>query len=97
MFGISWYEILLLMVVAILVIPPKDLPRAMATAGRWFRQIRLMIAQVQRGFDEIVNEAELHELHRRTQEMTRAAQQQLTIEHLIEPPKALPLEPPANE
>jgi sec-independent protein translocase protein TatB len=97
MFGISWYEILLLMVVAILVIPPKDLPRAMATAGRWFRQARLMMTQMQRGIDELVNEAELHELRRRTNEMTRQAQRPLTIDQLIEPPKMTPLEPPPHE
>jgi sec-independent protein translocase protein TatB len=97
MFGISWYEILLLIVIAILVIPPKDLPRAMATGGRWFRQIRLLVMQMQRGVDELMNEAELHELRRRTNEMTQQAQKQLTIETIIAPPKIPPLEPPANE
>lgn len=40
MFDMSWQELFLIGVVALLVIPPKDLPRAMATAGRWMRKAK---------------------------------------------------------
>ena len=58
MFDISWQELALIALVAVLVIPPKDLPRALATAGRWMRRAKGMMRDVQNGIDELAREAE---------------------------------------
>ncbi len=58
-------ELLVLGVVAILVIPPKDLPRAMRVAGHWVGKARGVARQFRSGFDEIIRESELAEMEKR--------------------------------
>jgi len=43
MFGIGWGEIILILVVAVLVIPPKDMPRLMREAGRLAGKARKIV------------------------------------------------------
>ena len=62
MFDIGATELLLLVVVAILVIGPKDMPLALRTVGRWVGKMRKMSAQFRSGFDSIVREAELEDM-----------------------------------
>ena len=58
-------ELLVLGVVAILVIPPKDLPRAMRVAGHWVGKARGVARQFRSGFDELIRESELAEMEKR--------------------------------
>ena len=62
MFDISWSELLIVMVVALVVIGPKDLPKAMRKAGQWVGRARAMADQFKRSFDEMARQAELDEL-----------------------------------
>ena len=62
MFDIGWTELLLIAVVAIVVIGPKDLPRAMRTVGQWTTRVRRMAGDFQRQFNEAVREAELEDV-----------------------------------
>jgi sec-independent protein translocase protein TatB len=62
MFDIGWTELLLIAVVAIVVIGPKDLPRAMRTVGQWTTRMRRMAGDFQRQFNEAVREAELEDV-----------------------------------
>lgn len=62
MFDLSWSHILIVVIVALVVVPPKDLPKAMATAGRWLRKARAMADQFRRSFDEMARQSELDEL-----------------------------------
>ena len=62
MFDLSWSHILLLVVVALVVVGPKDLPKLMRTVGRWLGKARSMADQFRKSFDEMTREAELHEL-----------------------------------
>lgn len=62
MFDIGWTELLLIAVVAIVVIGPKDLPRAMRTVGQWTTKMRRMAGDFQRQFNEAVREAELDDV-----------------------------------
>ncbi|GHU06037.1 hypothetical protein FACS1894205_6850 [Alphaproteobacteria bacterium] len=64
MFDIAWSEMALIMVVALIVIGPRDLPKVMATVGRWTRKIRLMAGDFQRSVDEMAREAELDALRK---------------------------------
>ncbi|HTK72365.1 MAG TPA: twin-arginine translocase TatA/TatE family subunit, partial [Croceibacterium sp.] len=39
MFGIDWEELLVIVIVAVVVIGPKDMPVALRTAGRWIARV----------------------------------------------------------
>ena len=62
MFDLSWSHILIVLVVALVVIGPKDLPRFMRMAGRWVGKARSMAHEFRRSFDEMSRQAELDEL-----------------------------------
>ena len=62
MFDIGWTELLVIAVVAIVVIGPKDLPRAMRAVGQWTGRVRRMAGDFQRQFNEAVREAELDDV-----------------------------------
>jgi sec-independent protein translocase protein TatB len=62
MFDIGWQELVLTAVIAIVVIGPKDLPRAMLTVARWVRKARVLARDFQRNVDDMIREAELDEV-----------------------------------
>jgi sec-independent protein translocase protein TatB len=62
MFDIGWSEILVIIVVAIVVVGPKDLPKLMGTFGHYAGKLRRAAADFQRQFDEAMREAELSEV-----------------------------------
>jgi sec-independent protein translocase protein TatB len=62
MFDISWGELLIVMVVALLVVGPKDLPKLMRKAGQWAGRARAMADQFRKSFDDMARQAELDEL-----------------------------------
>ena len=62
MFDIGAAELLVIVVVAILVIGPKDMPAAMRAAGRWIGKLRRMSAHFRSGIDEMVRQAEIEEM-----------------------------------
>jgi len=64
MFDIGWAELLLLGVLAIIVVGPKDLPRMMRTIGQYTAKIRAAAREFQRSFDEMARESELDELRK---------------------------------
>lgn len=59
MFDLSWTELLIVAVVAIIVVGPKDLPSALRGVGRWTGKARRMARDFRRQFDEALREAEL--------------------------------------
>jgi sec-independent protein translocase protein TatB len=61
-FDIGWPELMLIGVIALVVIGPKDLPRALRTAGFWVRKARNMSREFQNGIDQMIREAELDDL-----------------------------------
>ena len=62
MFDIAPSELLLVGFVALVFIPPKDLPKAMRTVGYWVGRGRSVMREVRSGFDTMMREAELKEL-----------------------------------
>lgn len=71
MFGIDGSEFLVIAVVALLVIGPKDLPRALYKVGQAVGKARAMSRHVRSGFDEMVRQAELEDLERKWAEQNR--------------------------
>lgn len=62
MLDLSWSHILIVLVVALVVVGPKDLPRLMHTIGKWMGKARSMADQFKASFDEMSRQAELDEL-----------------------------------
>ncbi len=67
MFDIGAEELLAIVIVAIIVIGPKDMPMAMRTAGRWIGKVRRMSSHFRSGLDAMVREAELEEMEKKWQ------------------------------
>ncbi|MFV0622824.1 Sec-independent protein translocase protein TatB [Sphingomonas sp. ac-8] len=65
MFDIAPTELMLVAVVALLVIGPKDLPKAMRFVGQWVGKARGVARQFRSGFDAMVREAELAEMEKK--------------------------------
>jgi sec-independent protein translocase protein TatB len=64
MLDVAPTELLVVAVVALLVIGPKDLPRAMRVVGKWVGRARGVARQFRSGFDTMMREAELAELEK---------------------------------
>jgi sec-independent protein translocase protein TatB len=62
MFDIAWSELFVIVIVALVVVGPKDLPKLMRTAGQWAGRARAMADQFRRSFDDMARQAELDEL-----------------------------------
>jgi len=73
MFDIGWSELLLIAVVALVVIGPKELPGALRTLGQWMTKIRRMASEFQNQFQDAIREAELAELKKEVDEMAAKA------------------------
>jgi sec-independent protein translocase protein TatB len=71
MFEIGGTELLLIAVVALLVIGPKELPNALRTVGRYTGKARAMTRHLRSGFDEMMRQAELEEMEKQWQEHNR--------------------------
>jgi sec-independent protein translocase protein TatB len=62
MLDLSWSHILIVLIVALVVVGPKDLPRLMRMTGRWVAKARAMADQFRKSFDEMARQSELDEL-----------------------------------
>jgi len=69
MFDISWTEFLLIGVVALVVIGPKELPGVMRSLGQWTRKLRSMAADFQNQFQEAMREAEMADLKKQVDDI----------------------------
>lgn len=65
MFDIGAPEILMIIIVAIVVIGPKDMPAALRAAGRWIGKMRRMSAHFRTGLDSMIREAEMEEMEKK--------------------------------
>jgi sec-independent protein translocase protein TatB len=74
MFDIGWSELLLIGVVALIAIGPKELPGALRTLGQWMGKVRRMASEFQNQFHEAMREAELADLKKEVDEMATKAQ-----------------------
>src|SRR6516162_9567668 len=62
LFDLSMTELMLIGVVALVVIGPKDLPRALRVAGFWVKKARTLSREFQSSVDQMIREAELDEM-----------------------------------
>jgi sec-independent protein translocase protein TatB len=62
MFDLSWSEILIIGIVLIVIVGPKDLPRVLRSFGKTMSKMRSMAGDFRKQFDEAIREAELDDL-----------------------------------
>lgn len=95
LFDLGWSEILLIGVVALVFIGPKDLPKAMRLAGYWVRKARTLSREFQSSIDQMIREAELDDMR---QQLKKASEFDLDREfhNTIDPSGSLSesLKPP---
>ncbi len=69
MFDIAWSELMLIGAVALVAIPPKDLPKAMRSVGQAVGKVRRMAGEFQSQFNDAMREAELHDLKKQVEDI----------------------------
>jgi sec-independent protein translocase protein TatB len=83
MFDIAPSELMLVAAVALVVIGPKDLPRAMRFVGQWVGRARGMARHFRMGIDEIIRQSELEEMEKKW----AAENARIMAEHPMPPPE----------
>jgi sec-independent protein translocase protein TatB len=73
MFDISWGKLVIIGVIALIVIGPKELPTVLRTVGQWMGKIRRMASEFQGQFQEAMREAEMSELKKDVDDLARKA------------------------
>jgi sec-independent protein translocase protein TatB len=106
MFEIGWTELVLIAVVAIVVIGPKDLPRAMRVVGQWSARMKRMANDFRGQFNEALKEAELDGIQKDLQGLSKIdpigrVRKELTsieasIKKDLSPPSVPPVPQPAD-
>ena len=78
MFDIGWSELVVIGVVALIAIGPKELPAVLRTVGQYMGKVRRMASEFQSQFQEAMREAEMADIKKSVDEMTDAATKQFT-------------------
>ena len=73
MFDIGWSELVVIAVVALIAIGPKELPGVLRMVGQWMGKARKMASEFQGQFQEAMREAEMADLKKSFDEVREAA------------------------
>ncbi len=84
MFDISWTELMVIAIVAIIFIGPKELPAALRTVGRWVGKARTMAREFQNNVDDMIRESELEELRKEVRKI-ESGELEREIEKAVDP------------
>ena len=82
--GLGWQEMVVIALVAILVIGPKDLPGVLRSVGKWTRKARSLAGEFQSGLDDMLREAELDEA-KKTFDTAKNFNINKTLEDTVDP------------
>jgi len=82
MFDLGYSEFLLIAVVALVVIGPKDLPKALRVVGQWMGKGRAMARHMRSGFDEMMRQSEMEEMEKQWKQHNAT----VMAEHPADPP-----------
>src|SRR5947199_3806208 len=69
MFDVSWGKLVIIGVVALIVIGPKELPGVLRSVGHWMGKIRRMASEFQGQFQEAMREAEMSDLKKHADDL----------------------------
>jgi sec-independent protein translocase protein TatB len=84
MFDLGWGELLIVGVVALVVLGPKELPNALRTVSNLTKTARKLAGEFQSGVNEIVREAELEDARKAAQSISKGSVSK-AIEKVIDP------------
>ena len=73
MFDIGWSELVVIAVVALIAIGPKELPGVLRSVGFWMGKVRKMAAEFQGQFQEAMREAEMSDLKKHADDLNNMA------------------------
>src|SRR4030081_3231398 len=85
MFDIGWSELVVIAVVALIAIGPKELPGVLRMVGQWMGKARKMAAEFQGQFQEAMREAEMADLKKTFDEVKKAATGGFTGDNVMTP------------
>lgn len=97
---IGWTELVLIAVVTIIVIGPKDLPVVLRTMGRMARRARVLMNEFKGSVDEMIRESELEDVRRDTDSADTMIEKPREIQKLsADAPQSPPAKspPPSGE
>ncbi len=107
MFDIGWGELVVIGIVALIAIGPKELPTVLRSLGQWMGKIRRMAAEFQGQFQEAMREAEMADLKKQADDLTSAvadvsnfdpmASVQKEMERAVETPEPAKAAGPSTE
>jgi sec-independent protein translocase protein TatB len=89
MFDIGWGELLLIGIVALIAIGPKELPTVLRTLGQWMAKLRRMATEFQNQFHEAMREAEMSDLKKTVDDLTTTAHSYANFDPVSEVRKEL--------
>jgi sec-independent protein translocase protein TatB len=84
MFDIGWIEMAVIALIALVVIGPNELPKAMRSLAKWTRKARSMAREFQSGIDDMVRDADLDEA-RKAVESAKSFNVGKAVEETIDP------------
>src|ERR1041384_6549271 len=73
MFDIGWSELLVIGIVALIAIGPKELPGVLRTVGNYMGKIRRMASEFQGQFQEAMREAEMADIKKQVDDIAQSA------------------------
>ncbi len=73
MFDIGWSELLVIGVVALIAIGPKELPGVLRMVGQWMGKVRRMASEFQGQFQDAMREAEMADIKKQVDDITTSA------------------------
>lgn len=85
MFNFGWGEIVLIGMVALIAIGPKELPTVLRSVGQMMAKVRRMAAEFQGQFQEALREAEIADLKKQAEDFTSSVKDQVTDFTKIDP------------
>ncbi len=83
--SLGFNEIIILGILALVVVGPKDLPLLFRKLGKWTAKLRGMAQEFRTGFDELARQAELDELKREVEALRRTTSLQEVTRDLMKP------------
>ena len=96
MFDIGYSELLVVAIVALIVIGPKDLPRVMRTVGQWVGRARGMARHFRSGIDTMIRESELEEMEKKWRQENERIMREHPLGTSWDDPPAIPALPPST-
>src|SRR3954465_15679151 len=96
MFDIGWGELLVIGIVALVVIGPKELPGVLRTLGQGMAKVRRMASEFQSQFQEAMREAEMADLKKQVDDVGAAARGFADYDPLRDDPDGLKMDSPVR-